>query len=132
MNNFYEVVEKVTEFLKSEAKTETVIGQQFKLGDYTCVPVMSIGMGFGGGAGEGKGGAKDKGEGEGNGVGGAAGIGIRPVGFLVSKDDHIQFISAQTSKGLNSAFEKLPDMLERYLNKRLQKEKVEVKEEEKV
>lgn len=131
MNNFNEVLEKMTEFLRSEAKTETIIGQPFKLGEFTCVPVMSIGLGFGGGAGEGKGGTKEKGEGEGTGIGGAAGLGMGPVGFLVTRNEEIQFISARTSKGLSAAFEKLPDMIERFLNK-TQKNKTEIHEEEKV
>ena len=44
MNNLNEVLGKMTEFLKSEAMTETIIGQQFKLGEFTSVPVMSIGL----------------------------------------------------------------------------------------
>src|SRR5438445_5919910 len=112
MNNLNEMLEKITGFLKTEAKTETIIGQQFKLGEFTCVPVMSIGLGFGGGAGEGKGKGDAKMEGEGMGSGGAAGIGMGPVGFLVTKGSDIQFIPARSSKGLSAAFEKLPDLLE--------------------
>ena len=122
MNNLNEMLEKITEFLKSEAKTETIIGQQFTLGEFTCVPVMSVGMGFGGGSGEGKGSAKNAGEGEGVGLGAGAGMGVRPVGFLVSKGSEIQFISSQTSKGINAAFEKLPDLIEKFVD--MKKEKV--------
>ena len=50
MNNMNELLEKVTQFLRDEAKTETLIGKQFQLGEYTCVPVIALGMGFGGGA----------------------------------------------------------------------------------
>ncbi len=121
MNNLNEMVGKITEFLKSEAKTETIIGQQFKLGEYTCVPVMSVGLGFGGGGGEGKGKGNSKnvgeGEGEGTGAGGGAGIGMGPVGFLVTKGSDIQFIATRSSNGLNAAFEKLPDLLEKFLDK---------------
>jgi uncharacterized spore protein YtfJ len=124
MNNLNEMLGKITEFLKSEAKTETIIGQQFKLGEYTCVPVMSIGMGFGGGGGEGKGNAKNAGEGEGTGAGGGAGMGMGPVGFLVTKGDDIQFIPTRSSKGLSAAFEKLPDLLEKFINKKKEAEAV--------
>lgn len=117
MTDFNEILGKMTEFLKTEAKTETIIGQQFQLGEFTCVPVMSIGLGFGGGGGEGKGTSKNAGEGEGIGTGGAAGMGMGPVGFLVTKGSEIQFISAKSSKGLNSVFEKLPDLMEKYLDK---------------
>lgn len=119
MENLTEVLGKVTEFLKSEAKTETIIGTQFTLGEFTCVPVMSIGMGFGGGGGEGKGAAKgnSQAEGEGIGAGGGAGLGMGPVGFLVSKGSDIQFIPTRSSRGVAAAFEKLPDLLEKFLAK---------------
>lgn len=114
--NFNELLGKMSEFLKSEAKTETIIGSQFTLGDYTCVPVMAVGMGFGGGGGEGKGSRKGD-EGEGTGAGGGAGLGLGPVGFLVTKGGEIQFIPTKTHSGLGVAFEKLPDVLDKFLSK---------------
>lgn len=128
MNNLDDMLGKMTDFLKSEAKTDTIIGQQFKLGDFTCVPVMTIGMGFGGGGGEGKGNAKKTGQGEGTGAGGGAGVGMGPVGFLVARSNDIQFIPTRSSKGLSAAFEKLPDLAEKFLerNKKKEKEEAEV------
>ncbi|MBK9732431.1 MAG: GerW family sporulation protein [Chitinophagaceae bacterium] len=122
MNNLNEMLSEMTGFLKSEAKTETIIGQQFKLGEFTCVPVMSVGLGFGGGGGEGKGKARSSEEGEGTGAGGGAGLGMGPVGFLVTKGNEIQFIPTRTSKGLTATFEKLPDLLEKFLDKNRKKE----------
>ena len=124
MTNLNDMLGKMSEFLKSEAKTETIIGQQFKLGEFTCVPVMSIGLGFGGGGGEGKGNAKNAGEGEGTGAGGGAGMGMGPVGFLVTHGSEIQFIPTRASKGLGAAFEKIPDLLEKFLSKKKEAEKV--------
>jgi uncharacterized spore protein YtfJ len=118
------VVGKMTEFLKSEAKTETIIGQQFKLGEFTCVPVMSIGLGFAGGGGEGKGTTKDSNAGEGTGAGGGAGLGMGPVGFLATKGGDIQFIPTRSSKGLSAAFEKMPALIEKFLEKKKESEKV--------
>lgn len=117
MSNFNDVLGKITEFLKSEAKTETIIGQQFKLGEFTCVPVISVGLGFGGGGGEGKGNAKNAGEGEGTGSAGAGGMGLSPIGFLATNGNQIQFISTQSNKGLGSVFEKLPGLLEKFIDK---------------
>jgi uncharacterized spore protein YtfJ len=123
MNNLNEVLVKMTEFLKSEAKTETIVGTQFKLGEYTCVPIMHVGLGFGGGEGEGKGGAKDKGQGQGFGAAGAAGIGMGPVGFLIARNNDIRFIPTTTSKGLTAAMEKLPDLVDKYLDQTSMKNK---------
>lgn len=117
MNNLNDMLGKMTEFLKSEAKTETIIGQQFQLGEFTCVPVMTVGLGFGGGGGEGKGTAKGANEGEGNGSGGGAGMGMGPVGFLITRGAEIQFVSTRSSKGIGAAFEKIPDLLDKYLEK---------------
>lgn len=124
MNNLNDLLSKMTEFLKSEAKTETIIGQEFKLGEFTCVPVMTIGLGFGGGGGEGK--SPSKNAGEGQGAGGGAGLGMSPVGFLATKGGDIQFIPTRNSKGLAAAFEKVPDLLEKFLdkNKKQETEKV--------
>jgi uncharacterized spore protein YtfJ len=122
MNNFKDTLGQITEFLKTEAKTETIIGQQFKLGEFTCVPVMSVGLGFGGGAGEGKGSSKKTGEGEGAGSGAGAGMGLTAMGFLATKDGEIQFIPTKANKGLSAAFEKIPDLIEKYLEKNRQKE----------
>lgn len=120
MENLNEVIEKISEFLKAEAKTETVIGAQFKLGEFSCVPVMSVGLGFGGGIGEGKENTKS----EGTGVGGGAGIGMKPIGFLVTKGEDIQFIPAHT-KGISALFEQIPDLLEKFLDsKKKETEKV--------
>jgi len=117
MDNLNELLGNLTEFLKTEVKTETIIGQQFQLGEFTCVPVMAVGLGLGSGGGEGKGNSKKAGEGEGVGAGGGVGIGMGPVGFLVVKAGEIQFISTRSSKGLSALFEKAPDILEKYFEK---------------
>ena len=108
--NFDDVLAKVTDFLKSEAKTETVVGKEFKLGEFSCVPVIRVGLGFGYGGGEGS--AEKQGHGEGSGAG--AGIGVEPMGFLVSRGTEISFVPSKSSRGLSAAFEKMPEVLEKY------------------
>ncbi len=117
---FEKMLANVTDFMRSEAKTETVIGQPFMLGEYSCIPVIRVGMGFGSGGGEGK--APQSGHGEGAAAGG--GMGIEPIGFLVSHGDKISFISTKVNRGLSAAFEKVPELLEKYLDSRT-KEKAE-------
>jgi uncharacterized spore protein YtfJ len=124
MENFNELLAKLTEFLKAEVKTETIIGDAFQLGAFTCVPVMAVGLGLGTGGGEGKGNSKTTGQGEGTGAGGGAGIGMGPVGFLVANGTEIQFIPTHSSKGLSVLFEKAPDILEKYFEKSKDKEPV--------
>lgn len=107
--HFEELLGKITDFIKSEATTETVIGEQFELGQFKCVPVIKVGMGFGSGGGEG---TEAKGK-KGEGMGAGAGVGIEPLGFLVTKDDEISFIEAGKAHGLSAAFEKIPDVIEK-------------------
>lgn len=111
---------EVTELIKNEVKTETVVGKPFALGEYTCVPVMRIGLGLGAGGGEGS--DKHKAAGAGGGAGG--GFGVDPLGFLVTHKEEISFIPTHTSKGLSAAIEKVPDVLNRFMDMR-EKEKAE-------
>jgi len=106
--HFEELLAKITEFIKTEAKTETIVGEQFKLGEFTCVPVIKVGMGFGSGGAEGA----DTKKGKGQGIGAGAGMGIEPIGFLVTKGDEISFLEAVKSHGLSAAFEKVPELIE--------------------
>jgi len=116
--NFEETVKQLTDFMKSEAKTETVVGQSFQLGEFTCVPVIKFGMGLGYGGGEGHGDAAGKGKGEGTGAGAGGGIGVEPIGFLTTRGDQISFIQVNANKGLSAVFEKVPDLLEKMLDKK--------------
>ena len=107
--HFEELLGKITDFIKSEANTETVVGKQFDLGEFKCVPVIKVGMGFGSGGGEG---TEAKGR-KGEGMGAGAGVGIEPVGFLVSREDEISFLAAGKTSGLAAMFEKVPDLIEK-------------------
>ena len=114
-----ELLEKITSFIKSEATTDTIMGESFKLGQFECVPVIRVGIGFGSGAGGGN--SPKNSQGEGGGAG--AGMGIEPIGFLVTKGDEISFIGvSKSSKGIAAAFEKIPDLVEKMINKKDEKE----------
>lgn len=114
--SYEEVLAKVTEFLQGETKTGNVIGKEFKLGEYTCVPVIKVGMGFGFGGGEGEASASTNtnASGHGEGAGAGAGIGIVPLGFLVSRGADIHFVQSSASHGLSAAIEKAPELLEKF------------------
>ena len=112
--HFEELLGKITDFIKSEAKTETVVGEQFELGEFKCVPVIKVGMGFGSGGGEG---TEAKGR-KGEGMGAGAGVGIEPIGFLVSKGDEISFLAAGKTRGLAAIFDKVPDLIEKITKNR--------------
>lgn len=110
--NFETMLQRLTEFIQKEAKTETVIGESFQLGEFSCVPVIRMGVGFGSGGGSGD--AVKTGKGEGGGAG--VGMGLDPIGFLVTKGDQISFVSTHQNKGLTAVFEKVPELIERLMN----------------
>lgn len=118
--HFEELLGQITDFIKTEANTETVVGKQFDLGEFKCVPVIKVGMGFGSGGAEG---AETKGL-KGEGLGAGAGIGIEPIGFLVTKENEISFLEAGKAHGLAAAFEKVPDLIEKIVDKRNKEEVV--------
>ncbi len=120
--HFEELLAKITEFIKTEAKTETIVGEQFTLGEFTCVPVIKVGMGFGSGGAEGA----DTKKGKGQGMGAGAGMGIEPIGFLVTKGDEISFLEAVKSHGLSAAFEKVPDLIENLAENRRKSKEAEL------
>ncbi len=123
-----ELLDKVSEHVKSIASTDTILGEEFTLGDYTCRPVIKVGTGFGSGTGTGE---DPKGKGSGTGGGAAAGIGVTPVGFLVAKGGEISFVPSNRTAGLSNLLEKVPDLVEKVAEMKNKKDKKEEKEEKK-
>ncbi len=118
--HFEELLTRITDFMKTEAKTETVVGDPFDLGAFKCVPVIKVGMGFGSGGGEGIEAKTRKGEG----LGAGAGMGIEPIGFLVTKGEEISFLEAGKAHGLAAAFEKVPELIDKFWESRRKEEEV--------
>lgn len=116
--HFEELLDKITDFIKYEARTETIVGEPFQLGEFSCIPVIHVGMGFGTGAAEGDGTKEIHAEGGGAG----AGVTIEPIGFLVAKADKVEFISTKSNTALATAFEKVPDLINRYFDLQEKKE----------
>jgi len=116
--HFEELLKQVTDFIKTEVKTDTVVGETFELGEFKCVPVIKVGLGFGSGGGEGF----EKKEIKGEGMGAGAGVGIEPIGFLVTKGDEISFIETGKTHGLSAMFEKVPDLIENLAKTRMKKD----------
>ncbi len=126
--NIENLLDKVSDHVKALASTDTVLGEEFTLGEFTCRPVIKIGTGFGSGAGDGD---DPKGKGKGGGGGAGAGIGVTPVGFLTTKGDQIYFIPSDKKTPLSSLIDKVPDLVEKVAEMKNKGEKKEEKSEEK-
>ncbi len=119
------LLDKVSEHVKSLASTDTVLGEEFKLGEFTCRPVIKVGTGFGSAAGSG---TEPKIKNQGSGGGAGAGIAIVPLGFLVTKGDEISFIHSDKKTALSSLLDKVPDLVEKVADmKNKEKEETEDK-----
>ena len=122
------LLDKVSEHVKSLASTETVLGEEFTIGEFTCRPVIKVGTGFGSGMGSGNE-AKSKNSGTGGGAG--AGIGVVPVGFLVARKDEISFIPSDKKTALSSLLDKVPDLVEKVADMKNKGDKEEEKKSDK-
>jgi uncharacterized spore protein YtfJ len=125
--NIESLLDKVSDHVKSLASTETILGEEFTIGEFTCRPVIKVGTGFGSGAGTGK----DPKSNKGTGGGAGAGIGITPLGFLTTKGDEIYFIPSDKKTALSTLLEKVPDLVEKVAEMKKKEDKKEEKEEEK-
>lgn len=124
--NIQELLDKVSAHVKSLASTDTVLGEEFKIGEYTCRPVIKVGTGFGSGAGSGDD-PKKKQSGSGGGAGAA--LGIAPLGFLVARGDSISFIPVDKKTALSSLIDKVPDLVDKFAEMKKKEEEKEEKPE---
>jgi len=125
--NIENLLDKVSDHVKTLASTETILGEEFTLGEFTCRPVIKVGTGFGSGAGTGK----DPKNNSGTGGGAGAGIGITPLGFLTTKGDQIYFIPSDKKTPLSSLIDKVPDLVDRVADMKNKGDKKEEKKEKK-
>ena len=125
--NIENLLDKVSDHVKTLASTETILGEEFTLGEFTCRPVIKVGTGFGSGAGTGK----DPKSNSGTGGGAGAGIGITPLGFLTTKGDQIYFIPSDKKTPLSSLIDKVPDLVEKVADMKNKGDKKEEKKEKK-
>ena len=107
-----EIIGKLMEELRSVARTETILGQEIKVGEYSLIPVSRVSLGLGAGGGQG---SDNKKTGEGGGGGG--GVVVTPIAFIVSKGEDISFHALKPGGFLDSFFEQLPSVAEKIMAK---------------
>lgn len=105
-------------------KTETIVGEPMTVGANTVIPVIRMNVGFGAGGGEGQGtDAKTNTQGGGTGGGAGGGIRIEPAAFIVSRGDELSVMAAPGKGGrFAEVFEHVPDLVEKLMSARSQKE----------
>jgi uncharacterized spore protein YtfJ len=100
------------EGFKAVAKTETIVGEGIKAGEFTVLPVSKISLGIGAGAGTEQ--IKTSG---GSGGAGGGGICVEPIAFLVVKEGEVSIINLRRMPAMiESFFGKIPDLVEKAVN----------------
>jgi uncharacterized spore protein YtfJ len=104
-----DLIKTLLEGFKAVAKTETIVGEGIKAGEFTVLPVSKISLGIGAAAGTEQ--IKTSG---GSGGGGGGGICVEPIAFLVVKDGEVSILNLRRMPAMIEAFfGKIPDMMEK-------------------
>ena len=107
-----DLIKTLLEGFKAVAKTETVVGEGIKAGEFTVLPISKISLGVGAGAGTEQ--IKTSG---GSGGAGGGGICVEPIAFLVVKDGEVSILNLRRLPAMiESFFGKVPDMVEKAVN----------------
>jgi uncharacterized spore protein YtfJ len=104
-----DLIKALLEGFKGVAKTETIVGEGIKAGDFTVLPISKISLGIGAGAGTEQ--VKSSG---GSGGAGGGGICVEPIAFLVIKGGEVSILNLRRLPAMiESFFGKIPDMMEK-------------------
>ena len=107
-----DLIKTLLEGFKAVAKTETIVGEGIKAGEFTILPVSKISLGIGAGAGTEQ--IKTSG---GSGGAGGGGICVEPIAFLVVKEGEVSILNLRRGAAMIEAFfGKIPDMVEKAVN----------------
>ena len=96
---------KLMDQFRAVAQTETTIGKEFVVGDYTLIPVSKVSLGLGAGGGQHTG---DKSPREG--VGGGGGVTVDPVAFIAIKGGEISVLRIKKAGALEAVLEHIPEI----------------------
>jgi uncharacterized spore protein YtfJ len=108
-----DLIKALLEGFRTVAKSETIVGEGIKAGEYTVlIPVSKISLAIGAGAGTEQ--IKTSG---GSGGAGGGGICVEPIAFLVVKEGEVSILNLRRMPAMVEAlFGKIPDMMEKAVN----------------
>jgi uncharacterized spore protein YtfJ len=107
-----DLIKTLLDGFKGVARTETIVGEGIKAGEFTILPISKISLGIGAGAGSEQ--IKTSG---GSGGAGGGGICVEPIAFLVVKEGEVSILNLRRGAAMIEAFfGKVPDMVEKAIN----------------
>ena len=107
-----DLIKSLLEGFRAVAKTETIVGEGIKAGEYTVLPVSKVSLGIGAGAGTEQ--IRTSG---GSGGAGGGGICVEPIAFLVVKEGEVSILNLRRVPAtVEAIFGKIPEMVEKAVN----------------
>lgn len=107
--NINENIDVLFEKFEAFIKSQTIVGQEIKIGDVTIIPLASISFSLGSGGGSG---SDNKGDG---GEGGGAGIAAKatPTALLVINGENVNMMPIRKGNSFESLLESIPSLVEK-------------------
>jgi len=107
-----DLIKSLLEGFKAVAKTETIVGEGIKVGEYTVLPISKVSLGIGAGAG-----AQQIKVSGGSGGAGGGGICVEPIAFLVVREGEVSIHNLRRGAAMLETFlGRFPDMVEKAVN----------------
>ncbi len=104
-----DLIKTLLEGFKAIAKTETIVGEGIKAGEFTILPISKISLGIAAGAGTEQ--VKTSG---GKGGAGGGGICVEPIAFLMVREGEVSILNLRRMPAMmESLMGKFPEMVER-------------------
>lgn len=106
--------EKFENFIKSQ----TIVGQEIKIGDITIIPLASISFGLGSGGGSGDESNGSGGEGSGSGIAAKA----TPTAILVINGEDVNLVPIRKGNSFESLLDSIPSLIDKIKSHQSKKE----------
>lgn len=123
--NIQENVNVLFERFEQFVKSQTIVGQEIKVGNVTIIPLASISFGLGSGGGSGKDSAGIGGDGGGSGIAAKA----TPTALLVVNGDDVNLVPIRKGSSFETLLDAVPALVDK-LKDMKSEEKEEVADEE--
>lgn len=107
--NIKENVNTLFERFESFIKSQTIIGQEIKVGNVTIIPMASISFGLGAGGGQGKDSNGNGGDGGGSGMFAKA----TPTALLVVTGDDVNLVPIRKGSSFEGLLESVPALVDK-------------------
>ncbi len=109
MAGFHDTIESLFEGAGGYLAAKTVVGEPFKVGDATIVPLADVSFGIGAGAfAAGKNGKAGK---DGGGMGGK----VSPCAVLIIQNGTTRLVNIRNQDGLTKAMDMVPDLVNKFM-----------------